>query len=130
MVAFIGLNPSTANELKNDPTIRRVMGFAQGWGFGGVLMLNLFGLVSSNPKALLAEPDPLCENDIWVMQNANACAEIVFAWGAFKVARERGKYFASLFPEAKCLGHNQDGSPFHPLFIPGDTQLTPFCKKK
>lgn len=51
-IMFIGLNPSTANETSNDPTIRRVKSMANSWGYGGVYMMNLFTFISTDPKKL------------------------------------------------------------------------------
>ena len=59
LVMFIGLNPSTANEYKNDPTIRRVMRYAADWGYGGVYMMNLFAWVTPYPKELEKARIPL-----------------------------------------------------------------------
>ncbi len=53
---FIGLNPSTADERLNDPTIRRCIGFAERWGYGGMFMCNVFSLVSTDPKKLNTLP--------------------------------------------------------------------------
>jgi hypothetical protein len=53
MICFIGLNPSTADAEVNDPTIRRCIGFAHDWGFGGLLMLNLFAFRATDPKRVL-----------------------------------------------------------------------------
>lgn len=50
MVMIIGLNPSTADETKNDPTIIRCIDFAKSWGYGGVYMLNLFAFRATLPK--------------------------------------------------------------------------------
>src|SRR4051812_38069896 len=86
LVMFIGLNPSTANESKNDPTIRRVITFAKQWGYGGVYMMNLFGLVSPYPKDLLNSVDPIGENDIYLKQMKEKCSDVIFAWGAFTEA--------------------------------------------
>lgn len=81
VVMFIGLNPSTANESTDDPTIRKVKKFAADWGFGGVYMLNLFALVSPYPEALLKDPDPLGDNDYWLDEIAANVEEVIFAWG-------------------------------------------------
>ena len=120
-IMFIGLNPSTANEQDNDPTIRRVMSFAKDWQYGSVCMLNLFALVSPNPKDLLTCDDPIADNDTWLENTATKCNVVVFCWGAFPQAKERAKKIMGMFPDAICLGINKDGSPKHPLYIHGDT---------
>jgi hypothetical protein len=119
-VMFIGLNPSTANEMTDDPTIRRVKYFAQRWGFGGVYMANLFAWVTAYPDELLKVPDPGNGNDLWLLKIAAQCTEVVFAWGNFKEAQQRAKKVIEMFPAAKALIKNKDGSPRHPLYVPGN----------
>lgn len=121
-VMFIGLNPSTANEHNNDPTIKRVMKIVQGWGYGGFYMMNLFAIVSSKPEILLTDPDPIGDNDRWLDKIAFECETIVFAWGAFKEAKERAEAIVKRFPDAYCLRKTKGGHPWHPLYIPADTQ--------
>jgi hypothetical protein len=121
MITFIGLNPSTANETSDDPTIRRVITFAKTWGYGGVNMMNLFAWVSPHPQDLKTVEDPLGDNDKLLKAVAEQSAAIVFAWGTFKEAQGRGKDVKRMFPDALALGINADGSPKHPLYIKGDT---------
>ena len=121
-IAFIGLNPSTANETDNDPTIRRVMRFAKDWGYGGVYMLNLFAVVSADPKVLVTCPDPIGDNDKWLELFCGISHKLLFAWGGFKEAKQRAKEVSSKFTLALCLGKNADGSPKHPLYIKADTK--------
>lgn len=126
LVMFIGLNPSTANERSNDPTIRRVMRFAGEWGYGGFYMMNLFAMVTPYPRELEVASDPLGENDHWLVKVAVDCEMIIFAWGAFKEGHERAATVASRFPGAYCLGKSQGGHPKHPLYLSKDTKLIPF----
>ncbi len=132
ILMFIGLNPSTANEHDNDPTIRRVIKFAFDWGYGGVSMLNLFPLVSSNPSDLLDFYNTpfhdlaLEENNKYLERCFDKCSELVFAWGAFKQAEKRAEEVIKMFPNALCLGKNMNGSPKHPLYIPASTQPIKF----
>jgi len=128
LVMFIGLNPSTANETTDDPTIRRVCRFAQDWGFGGVYMMNLFDQVTSDPKKLeMPEKTPqylpsrFDHNDLWLTAIADKCKKIIFAWGSFKEAKEKGKKVAKIFT-GYALGINKDGSPKHPLYIKKDVK--------
>lgn len=122
LIAFVGLNPSTANETEPDNTITRVIGFAKDWGFGGVYMLNLFPFVSTNPDELIeCEADKLKTNDSIVRQIGPKCAKIIFAWGNFKqVTPERVKFFLDIFPDGEALIMNKNGSPRHPLYVKGD----------
>jgi hypothetical protein len=119
-IAFIGLNPSTANENEDDPTIRRVVAFAKAWGFGKVYMLNLFAWVSAHPEDLLTCEDALGNNDEHLLSYAGACEKIVLAWGAFKQNKARAEVVKQMFPEAYALETNKDGSPKHPLYVRGD----------
>ena len=89
LVMFIGLNPSTANERQDDPTIRRVIRFAYDHGYGGVYMMNLFAFVTPYPASLILEQDPVGENDYWLEKIAIECGATCFAWGAFGEARGR-----------------------------------------
>jgi hypothetical protein len=123
LVMFIGLNPSTANEETNDPTIRRVMSFAKSWGYGGVYMMNLFAYVTAYPLELKKCKDPIADNDKYLKEIASKCEKIVFAWGSFKEAIERSYKIYEMFPVASELGSNKDGSPKHPLYVKGDVQL-------
>ena len=66
-VLFIGLNPSTADEFKNDPTIRRCMRYSYDWGYGGYIMGNIFGYRSTDPRNLKKVKDPIgLDNDFWL----------------------------------------------------------------
>ena len=121
MMMFIGLNPSTANETTDDPTIRRVKRFAKDWGYGGVFMTNLFAFVTAYPEELLKCDDPVGDNDLWLKEIARECKDILFAWGSFNV-NGRDKEIIEKFPLSYVLGVNKDGSPKHPLYIKADTK--------
>ncbi|MBN4061695.1 DUF1643 domain-containing protein [Bacteroidales bacterium AH-315-I05] len=121
-VMFIGLNPSTANETDNDPTIRRVKRFASDWGFGGVYMLNCFPYISTNPNEL-RDFGNTAMNDHWLRKIADKCGEVIFAWGSFDIVKELGRdvELKGMFPNAKALVINSNGSPRHPLYVKADT---------
>lgn len=125
-IAFIGLNPSTANHLKDDPTIKRVRRFAKDWGYGGFYMLNLFTKVTPNPDDLLIEPNIKMTSNYYLSHYASLSNEICFCWGAFKQAQKRAKEIIEMFPDATTLGYNNNGSPKHPLFVRADTKRTIF----
>lgn len=127
-VMFIGLNPSTANESEDDPTIRRVIQFAKDNGYGGVYMLNLFTVVSADPKILLTHGSPHVWSNEAFRRTMVLCQDTVFCWGSFKEAQERAKEVINRFPNALCLGKNKDGSPKHPLYIKADAPLMKFAK--
>jgi len=127
MIMFIGLNPSTANEITDDPTIRRVKKFASDWGYGGVYMLNLFAYVTPYPEELSKCNDPVADNDLHLKLFGEICDEIIFAWGSFDEAKERAKKVIQMFPKAKALIINKDGTPRHPLYVKGDTIPVPYA---
>lgn len=126
-VMFIGLNPSTADEHKNDPTINRVMEIAKHNGFGGIYMLNLFSCVTPKPEEIT-----WCElskeiNLKTLLAYAKLSSTIVFAWGNFKEAQTYGNdVIAPLFPNSYCLKKNKNGSPKHPLYCKKETKLIKF----
>lgn len=126
LVMFIGLNPSTANETEPDPTIRRVINFACDWGYGGLYMMNLFGIVSSKPEVLLTDSNPLGDNDKWLEAVAAKCDRIIFAWGVFKQARLRAEDIKNRFPGSYCLKKTKEGHPWHPLYVAAKTIPIPF----
>jgi hypothetical protein len=81
-IAFIGLNPSTADETHDDPTVRRCLRFAERWGFERLVMLNIFALRSTDPKALRRAEDPIGpENDAYIADRAAHADLVVCCWG-------------------------------------------------
>lgn len=131
LIMFIGLNPSTANEVGNDPTIRRVISFAKSWGYGGVYMMNLFSFVTPYPAELKKNEKYLnqFQNFSEIESIAKGCDKIIFAWGNFEEAIDAGKEISFKFPNAYCLGKNKNGSPKHPLYIKSDVELISFTPK-
>lgn len=121
---FVGLNPSTADEGRDDPTIRKCVGFAKRWGFGAIDMVNLFAWRSTDPSGLLSAPDAAgYDNDDVLAEVIARAHRVVWAWGRHN-ARVRRLVHArtagwSFFPgcEAGTLGRSQDGSPRHPLML-------------
>lgn len=128
---WIMLNPSTADATKDDPTIRRCRGFSQRWGAGGLVVVNLFSLRSTDPAALLRHPDPTGgeENDrtlIDVCQRADEDGgRVIAAWGAHPMAAERAREVRAMVPSTLlALGSTKAGAPRHPLYVKGDAKLT------
>lgn len=122
-VCFIGLNPSTANQKENDPTIRRVISFAKKWGYGRVYMLNLFSFVTPFPEELKKNEFTkfYFENREMIKDITAVCDKIIFAWGNFKEAVEMANEVSINYPGAYCLKKNKNGSPIHPLYVKSDT---------
>lgn len=127
LVMFIGLNPSTANETKNDNTISSVVSIAKNLGYGGVYMMNCFPYISTNPDDL-KDFGNTALNDHWLYKISDICQDIIFAWGNFKIVKELGRNIelAGMFPQAKALQLNQNGSPKHPLYVKRTVQPVPY----
>lgn len=129
-VTFIGLNPSTADAMKDDPTIRKCVGFARLWGFDWLFMGNLNAFRSTDPKGLpKVGVDAVGPKNYEMVNWLCAKSEIVVAaWGQNRLspyATELGERIKHL-PHALHLGLNQDGTPKHPLYLPYATQLQGF----
>lgn len=126
---WIMLNPSTADGKQDDATIRRVIGFSKGLGYGGAVVVNLFAYRARNPRHLY-EPvvEPIGpENDQAIRLVCDVSNRpIIAAWGGHRIAVERARYvLEELLPgrEIKCLGVNGDGSPKHPLYLRSSSKL-------
>ena len=79
---FVGLNPSTADETDDDPTIRRCIVFAKDWGYGGLCMANLFAYRATDPSNMFSAQDPIGpQNDVWLERLAKDAGIVVAAWG-------------------------------------------------
>jgi hypothetical protein len=132
-VAFVGLNPSTADETTDDPTIRKCRGFAERWGFARMAMVNLFALRATDPRVMKKHPEPVGpENDIHLVNIAINCDLLVFAWGKDGRHRGRDREVVALLhsASARALRLNGDGSPAHPLYQPYSRELVPFVEPK
>ena len=133
-VMFVCLNPSTANEHLNDPTIRRCMGFAQRWGYGTLFVTNLSPLRATDPSELKAagpEPEDVAEENRQALaEGAMAAGRIVAAWGTHGVwgGRDRaalqalGPWVHKLY----CLRLTKDGHPQHPLYVAANQEVMRF----
>ncbi|KPI31409.1 protein of unknown function DUF1643 [Actinobacteria bacterium OV320] len=128
------LNPSTANALTDDPTIRRLAGptgFARREQAGGVVVVNLFALCSPDPRDLARHPDPVGRYaDVFIRTAAAMGDAVVVAWGAFPVAAERSQVVVEGLRgrgvRLLCLGTTSKGLPRHPLYLPGAAALEPY----
>lgn len=123
---IIGLNPSTADETEDDPTIRRCKRFALDWGFGGLVMTNLFAIRATDPKIMLAHKEPVgLENDEYLSSLAKDAGMILAAWGNHGSHKARDWDVRQLIEKTKqmkSLGKTKIGQPKHPLYIKADTQ--------
>lgn len=122
-VMFIGLNPSTADETQDDPTIRRCINYAQSWGFGGIYMLNLFAYRTTTPyvlKGMGVEPIGR-ENDVNLLLYADKAGMVVAAWGNHgKLGNRGGNVRDMLNGRLHYLGLTSEGYPKHPLYLRKD----------
>lgn len=131
VMPWVCLNPSTADARIDDPSVRRMCGFAQREGCGGICLLNEYGLRSSSPKALRSHADPVGpDNDRWLAGLAQGGVEVpvVVAWGAHPLAASRAPRVLELLAgiPAVCLGVTRSGAPRHPLYVRADTPLIPY----
>jgi len=146
VMPWIGLNPSTADADADDPTIRRMCGFARREGCGGICVLNLYALRAADPSALrdaewrgdLDHVGP--ENDnwlaglgelakiAWACEDEGAVVPAVAAWGAHPLAAARVPRVLELLAgiPVACLGVTASGAPRHPLYVRADTPLIPW----
>jgi hypothetical protein len=114
---FVGLNPSTADETSDDPTLTRCINFAKSWGYGGVCMANLFAFRATEPSVMKASDDPTgTENNKWLKKLAKDAALVVAAWGNDGSYLERSEQVKELLPNLYCLKLNKSGEPAHPLY--------------
>lgn len=121
-LVFIGLNPSTADENKDDPTIRRCIGFAKRFGFDGVVMLNLFAFRATLPEVMKAAPNPVGPHNDAVIKSYLGNTFIA-AWGVHGSFLGRDREVSAMIPELFCLGTTKEGHPRHPLYLKNDAEL-------
>ena len=120
-VHFIGLNPSTADAEKDDPTIRRCINYAKDWGYGALGMLNLFAYRATSPKEMMKADDPIGpENDKYLQIASETPWLIIAAWGTHGGYRHRDKEIIQLIPDLHILALTKHGMPRHPLYLKRD----------
>ena len=123
IVLFIGLNPSTADEKKDDPTIRRCINYAQSWGFGGLQVANLFAYRATKPTKLRYVENPVGDdNDQQLIKLSRMADLTVAAWGNEGALINRDKQVIKLIPNLMCLKINKSGQPAHPLYQKKDIE--------
>jgi len=125
MLVACMLNPSTADHKRDDPTILTLMHFARLWGYGGVLVVNLFALRSPTPAALIANEARFGPKNGAYLESAMTYAAanggmLLAAWGAGGTLDDRDQWFCSRAYHAHrlklvCLGMTRGGHPKHPM---------------
>jgi len=118
-VNFCCLNPSTADENNNDPTVRRCIGFAESWGYGGMVMTNLFAYRATDPGVMKLADNPVGpDNNHWIEKESSGAGLTIAAWGT------HGKYMGrdlhvlrTLLTRPHYLSLNQNTTPQHPLYL-------------
>ncbi len=125
-VCFCMLNPSTADARVNDPTVRRCVGYALGWGFEELEVVNIFALRSTDPTALTRAADPVGpRNDAAIRRAARRADLVVAAWGAWGSLMGRGDAALALLcreADVHLLGRTRSGQPRHPLYLRADAR--------
>jgi hypothetical protein len=123
---FVCLNPSTADEVTDDATVRRCIRFARAWGYSDLTVCNIFALRSRDPKALYAADDPVGpDNDQHLKREAARHELVVAAWGNHGSYRNRGRQVMEMLREGAdvfTLGLNVTIEPKHPLYLPATTE--------
>jgi len=137
-VQFIGLNPSRANEISDDNTVRKCVAFAMRWGYGGMVMTNLFAFIATDPAEMKLAASPVEEmegrNDAAIRRALEASTLVVAMWGNHGAHLGRANAVRSLIQAAAshtpvmCFGENASGEPTHPLYLPNATKLRPHTK--
>ncbi len=115
---FIGLNPSTANETNDDPTVRRCIGYAREWGYAGLCMMNLFAFRATSPEDMKAVEDPIGpDNEQALIDMAECAGVIVAAWGIHGTHLGQDDKVRKIIPNLSYLKLTKDGFPGHPLYL-------------
>lgn len=128
VLGWIMLNPATADETNNDTTTSRCIKYADRWGFGKIVLGNLFALRSKDPEQLYEHDDPVGpKNDTWLHDIVDEVDQVVAAWGNHGDLDYRGRRVAAMLDvQLYALDVTQTGQPAHPSRLSGDLQLTPF----
>ena len=119
---FLMLNPSTADEYKLDPSCTRARLYAERWGYGALIVTNLFAWRATDPREMKAAPEPVGRaNDAAILRAAGEAAIVVCAWGNHGAHLERSKVITGLLRDAGITLHGLRltgaGEPAHPLYL-------------
>ncbi|MGH8585874.1 MAG: DUF1643 domain-containing protein [Gammaproteobacteria bacterium] len=125
LALFVGLNPSTADESRDDPTIRRCLGFARHLGYSGMLVANLFAYRATDPEDLFRVEDPIgADNDVWLDLAGSCACDTIACWGNHGKQHQRGASVVPTLKDPKCFCLTKAGEPSHPLYLPSTATPT------
>ena len=129
---FLMLNPSTADEHRLDPTCARARDYAERWGYGALLVTNVFAWRATDPGGMKAAADQIGSgNDRAIMDAAREAALLVCAWGNHAVHGERAAHVVAMLQRKKIALHalrlNAGGQPAHPLYLSKELRPTPWA---
>jgi len=124
---FLMLNPSTADEENNDPTVERCQRYAAQWGYGGLVVCNIFAYRATKPKDMKSQDDPVGpDNDDYITKQAADAGIVVCAWGNHGSHENRSKNIVATLRESNielhCLKITKQGEPGHPLYLRKDIE--------
>ena len=123
-IMFIGLNPSTADEIKNDSTVTRMMNFSKKLGFGSITVCNLFAFRTTFPKYLKNEEDPIgIQNDELIKEEMNHVKFIVAAWGNHGKFLNRSTDVLKYLKDFHHFGLTKLNEPRHVLYLSNNADL-------
>jgi hypothetical protein len=126
-VLFIGLNPSIADEMVDDPSLKRCINFAKDWGYGGLIMVNLFAYMATYPSELKKATLPIGkENNKHILNGYQKSQLTVIAWGNDGYLLGRDKEVLAIIENPMCLNINKSGQPAHPLYQKKSQELINF----
>lgn len=121
---FIGLNPSTADAFKDDPTVAKCQRYTRSWGdYGGIIMLNIFAFRATDPQIMKKAPDPVgVDNDAWIKYTTMNAPLVIAKWGNHGAYLHRSSEVCSYLKGLKCLEIAKTGEPKHVLYLKGSLQ--------
>ena len=123
-VLFIMLNPSLADNYKDDPTIRRLIKFAKLYGYGGFYVGNLFSYITPYPSELLDKDLMFSKKNIHeIKKMTGLIKDVVYGWGN---SFEEPEWLKQIISNPKCFGKNKNKTPKHPLYLSYNNKLVDY----
>jgi len=123
-ILFIGLNPSTADEIKNDPTVTRMINYSKLWGYGSTTVCNIFAFRATFPSDLKKSENPIGkENDKWIFNEIANSDKVIAAWGNHGKFLSRSDEVLKYLKNSYHFGLTKQGEPKHVLYLRGDAKV-------